>query len=602
MSLRTWVVRATTLAAVTVTLLGATTVVSTPAHAGQVGVTVSITGAGTVTVVEGTPADGASGVCDATANVLDPGATTTCPRIRTEAPFEAWMWLRPTPYADGSGPWTVDVWRGCDDVRARNGVVECGVHSGAFSSDERAPSIRFIDKTWPRMTSVTSVVSTTVDRTATFRFEANEPATFQCRFDDEAAFAPCSSPLTRTFATDGTQYLTVFATDLSGNTGLEDHANAALVDTRLTATPPALSSSRQATFGFATGGGDGFRCELDGVVSGCGSVRQVTWTFGELAEGQHTLRVAARKGDAVDPVPAVHTWTVDTTAPETTIEQAATEGRDARFEVAAPGAVLLECRLTRDGVPAAWTPCEAPVSFTGLSDAAYVVEVRGTDAAGNVDPTPASHAWTVRATPDTTAPQTVLTSGPAAGSFVLSDRATLGFAASEAVASWRCTLDGAARPCSGRSIALTRLAAGTHRFTVAAVDAAGNVDATPAVRTWTVPLTSGALRHGKGWKQQRKASAWGGSVAVANRRGAVLSTRVSGARSLALVATTGKGLGSVKVYAGRRLLRTVRLTSRSTTSRRVLPVVTSAKPFTGTVRIVVAGSKQVRIEGLGVAS
>ena len=43
----------------------------------------------------------------------------------------------------------------------------------------------------------------------------------------------------------------------------------------------------------------------------------------------------------------------------------------------------------------------------------HLLEVRAKDAAGNVDPTPATFAWTVQAPPDTTAPQTTIDSGPA---------------------------------------------------------------------------------------------------------------------------------------------------------------------------------------------
>jgi hypothetical protein len=618
MNPRTWARRAVALAAATLTLTGLTTAVDDPAHAGQVGVTISITGAGLVQVVEGTPADGVTGTCDGRANVATPTATITCGRIRSEATLAAWLWLRATPYSDETGSWSVAYggWQGCDQLRTREGRTECGVHSGAFSSDERTPSIRFIDTIGPTVTWLTSTVSATAERSAIFSFGASEPGTLACRFDDDPDFRPCSSPLGRTFATDGPKKLEVVPTDRSGNVGPVATTTAVIVDTALTTTPGAVSNNRSADFGFTSGGGTAFTCSLDrGPDTVCGSGRAGSWALHDLTDGRHTVQVAARSGTTADPVPATHTWTVDTIAPQTTIAAAATDGRTGRFAITSPGATRLECRLTRDRSADAWVPCADPVEYDDLADASYVLEVRGIDAAGNVDATPASHAWTVRATPadpvtpggpgspDVTAPDTVLTSGPAEGSFVLADHATLGFAASEPGPSWRCTLDGTHHPCTGGSTELGALGSGTHRFTVASIDPAGNVDPTPATRTWTVPLTSAALKHGRGWRQKRSSTSWGGSVAVSRRHGAALSVRVGEARAVALIAATGPKMGKVKVYAGKRLLRTVRLRAKTASTRRVLPVATLPASYSGRLRVVVASRRgQVRVEGLGVAS
>jgi len=59
------------------------------------------------------------------------------------------------------------------------------------------------------------------------------------------------------------------------------------------------------------------------------------------------------------------------------------------FSGSEPGG--LECRL--DG--GSFAACSSPTSYAGLADGAHSFEVRATDAAGNVDPTPASREWTV---------------------------------------------------------------------------------------------------------------------------------------------------------------------------------------------------------------
>lgn len=84
--------------------------------------------------------------------------------------------------------------------------------------------------------------------------------------------------------------------------------------------------------------------------------------------------------------------------------------------------------------------------------------------------------------PDTIAPQTTLTKAPAK---VRGKSATFAFDAGEPAA-FRCTVDAQQpKPCTSPT-KLTRLKRGRHLFTVAAVDAAGNVDPTPAERRFRV--------------------------------------------------------------------------------------------------------------------
>jgi len=85
---------------------------------------------------------------------------------------------------------------------------------------------------------------------------------------------------------------------------------------------------------------------------------------------------------------------------------------------------------------------------------------------------------------DTVAPNTSITAGP--DSTTTETTAGFAFASSEARSIFTCRLDsGRWRRCTSPK-ALSSLALGSHQFSVRATDAAGNTDATPATRAWTV--------------------------------------------------------------------------------------------------------------------
>jgi hypothetical protein len=110
--------------------------------------------------------------------------------------------------------------------------------------------------------------------------------------------------------------------------------------------------------------------------------------------------------------------------------------------------------------------------------------VRATDAAGNRDPLAARYEFTV----ETTRPDGRITGGPGA---VSSDPTpTFEFDADEEDVSFDCRVDGAAfAPCSGPGQSHTHtpaLADGNHTFEVRVTDADGEVDPSPASRTFRV--------------------------------------------------------------------------------------------------------------------
>ena len=63
---------------------------------------------------------------------------------------------------------------------------------------------------------------------------------------------------------------------------------------------------------------------------------------------------------------------------------------DFTFNANDPSATF-ECSLDGGG----WAPCSSPEALTGLATGTHTFEARAVDPAGNVDPTPAVHTWTV---------------------------------------------------------------------------------------------------------------------------------------------------------------------------------------------------------------
>jgi hypothetical protein len=186
--------------------------------------------------------------------------------------------------------------------------------------------------------------------------------------------------------------------------------------------------------------------------------------------------------------PTAFAWVVDSVGPTAVITQTPgnpTSSRSATFVFLANEAASFACEL--DGL--GYGPCGSPASYQGLGDGLHTFTVKPTDTLGNPGVS-ATVSWWV----DGTAPETTLASTPAAQTTTVS--ATFAFSASEP-SGFECKLDaGAFAPCSSPKTH-TGLTRAVHSFEVRAVDAAGNVDATPAVHHWTIvapPVTTRRTR------------------------------------------------------------------------------------------------------------
>ena len=267
-------------------------------------------------------------------------------------------------------------------------------------------------------------------------------------------------------------------------------------NTTLAASPRPGNPTNQsgATFEFSgTGSFTGFECKLDteAAFSSCTSPK--TYAAGTLAAGSRTFQVRAVGAGGPDPTPASYTWTVDLTAPDTTIgnprpvDPNAGASSSLSFSSSEPTGATFRCRLITPSSPSpSFAACSPPSSQATPASGAYTFEVTAKDQAGNEDPTPATYSWMVDRTP----PDTEITATPANPSDSAS--ADFDYISTEPTgATFRCRLDGAASfttcPVDG---VYTGLNDGSHTFRVRAVDPLGNEDPTEAAYSWTVDASS----------------------------------------------------------------------------------------------------------------
>ena len=247
------------------------------------------------------------------------------------------------------------------------------------------------------------------------------------------------------------------------------------------ATPAAngVSLDGRASFSFVSSEADSsFECRLDaGAVADswrpCPSSGQ---TYASLGDGGvFIFRVRAIDGAGnVDGSPAVSSFRVDLTGPQTTIGSGPEELSDsttAEFRYFGSEADnVFECSL--DG--GAWQRCDGErVIYTGLADGPHSFAVRALDIAGRVDPSPAAASWTIDTSPEppvgpgpgvstlelilSRAPTPRTTRARARFAFAVSPTATVGLL---------CSLDrGAFSDCSNGRYS-TRVSAGRHRLEV----------------------------------------------------------------------------------------------------------------------------------------
>jgi hypothetical protein len=317
-------------------------------------------------------------------------------------------------------------------------------------------------------------------------------ATSECSLDS-APFAPCDRSLTVTDPANGPHTLVVRATDQAGNVSPDESYTFEVLGS-----PPAAPSidnsdpadgtvTRLKTAGFAfshprefeAGFFGGYECRIDtGAWAACES----PVSLDALTDGQHSFQLRARDvADNISPAVSVD-WEVQSGAPFTTIDNGpsgVSNQATATLSFSSDKAGTFECRI--DG--AAWAACESPLALSDLTDGEHSVRVRAVSSVAPVgvkDPTPALRTWSV----DTVAPDVTIDSAPSGA--LVTGNATLTFSSTDPSAAFQCKVGSGLFDACSSPLNLSGLQAGEITVTVRAIDAAGNLSATPATALWTV--------------------------------------------------------------------------------------------------------------------
>src|SRR6185503_4282736 len=274
-----------------------------------------------------------------------------------------------------------------------------------------------------------------------FEFSANDTggiddtgvgiSQIQCRLDN-SNFTDCVSPLeiTSDALIDGPHIFMIRAEDNVGNLSPESSSFNWTIDTaspttiinnvtdgnRTSITNGSNTRFNTATFEFSgndTGVGiNSFDCSIDSSnFTTCGRPIQAT----NLTEGNHIVNIRSQDGVGnIDTSPASFSWTVDTVAPLTSINNVTngnlsaiitggnSSSTTAWFEFSGTdsgvGLSHFECSFDRSK----FVTCESPLLIDNLTDGMHSIETRALDNVGNKDISLASFSWTVDTIPPLT--------------------------------------------------------------------------------------------------------------------------------------------------------------------------------------------------------
>lgn len=341
-----------------------------------------------------------------------------------------------------------------------------------------------VDTTAPKSQITTNLKSSSSDSNANFTFSCNETCTYKYSLNSGSLISLNNNALSLANLNDGSYTLKIYATDDVGNAESTPSEFSWKVDTKnpntgIDTSPPTLTNSTSATFDANC---DEDQCSYERRLDNGDWIKvDLPETITNLSEGPHIYELkaidsAGNKDASAESV----SWTIDISSPQTnfdTTPQASVTSKAATFTFSCHEP---PCTFEGSLDGETWINVTNPHSRSNLSEGSHTFRVRATDAAGNIDTTPASYSWTI----DTTPPDTSLSLQPS--SFSKTNSATFEFDCSGGPCTFEGRLDSGAWNTITSPHTLNGLSEGSHTFAIRAMDSLLNVDASSASVSWIV--------------------------------------------------------------------------------------------------------------------
>jgi large repetitive protein len=363
-----------------------------------------------------------------------------------------------------------------------NHSIAINVVDGAGNASENPATFNWaVDLTAPVASIINVSPSAAVNNSAnvSFEFNANESSTFECSVDN-GSYNSCSSPLAISGVAEGSHWFAVRAIDVAGNVGNSATYNwttdlTAPVITITNSVPAqGLTNANNVFVEFSSSENASITCSFDGAAAAC------TSPFSSAAgEGNHQLIISSTDLAGNNSAEVSLSWTMDFTNPILSwgaispSPSAYISSQNISLEVVPSEVVTFVTTL--NGVDV--NQGVSPVTFSGLAEGTYTVEVTALDSAGN--PSAAiSHTFTV----DVSVP--VISVASVASGLVNVDNNSITFSANESV-NFACNVDSMGFAACSSPLLLSGLADGNHNVDIKATDLAGNVSPVSSV-SWSI--------------------------------------------------------------------------------------------------------------------